>query len=100
MKSLLLSALLLVSSVLCAQTKDTTRSLLADETYAISGKNSVKIECYNETIAGKLSKAFDQLFKRVSYTWKTDRYGKYKVYSFYLSKPDFDTVSQWCSKNL
>jgi hypothetical protein len=79
---------------------DSTRELIADETWIMRLKTGAKIQCYNESVFYDLLKSHGTLFKRFTCTWKTDRHGKYKEYVAYLSYDDAQLISKWAKTNL
>jgi L-fucose isomerase-like protein len=79
---------------------DSTRVLIADETWLFRLKTGTKIECFNESVFNDLIKSHGTLFKRFTCTWKTDRYGRYKEYVIYLSEGDAQLIVNWAKTNL
>lgn len=103
MKTKVLIIGLLVVSLLAAFTlraQDSTKTLLADETTISYSKTVAKIECDNDAVFISLFKTHQQLFKRYTCTWKTDRHGNYRHYAIYLNKDDAAIIAKWAKTNL
>jgi hypothetical protein len=74
--------------------------LLADETTLSYNKTEAKINCSNEIICDKILKSHEQLIKRLTWSWKTDRNGRYKHYMIYFAKGDAELIVKWAKTNL
>jgi hypothetical protein len=75
-------------------------TILGDETtISYTGENCV-IKCDNDQVFNLLFRTHGTLFKRFTCSWKTDRHGRYKHYTIYLSKGDGETIQSWAKNNL
>jgi hypothetical protein len=83
-----------------ASHKSVAPELLADETTISYLKNDAKIECDNEEIAQKLLRRYDQVIKRVVWSYKKDRHGEYKHYVIVVGRQDADLIKSWAKSNL
>lgn len=84
----------------CPSITTTDSVILADETTLTTGKSDIKIETYSDEIFYKLYKRFEPNFKRYTCSFKTDRHGRYKVYTIYLQKEYFNDIVKWSNLNL
>lgn len=80
--------------------KSSTDTILGDETIiSFKGEQAV-IKCDNDEVFNTLFKTHGTLFKRFTCSWKTDRHGRYKHYTIYLSKGDGELIQSWAKTNL
>lgn len=107
MKKLLIVVLLIVAQIgafylkahsQVAHPADTV--LLADETTLNYTKTEAVIKCSNESVFNTLYRTHGTLFKNFTWTWKTDRHGKYKHYVVHLSKGDAQVIQLWSKTHL
>lgn len=102
----LIIALLVVSLILPfafsshAQCADTSKTLIADETWLTYSKTGAKITTYAESAFKDISLNFGEQFKRISILYKSDRHGPYKEYNIYLSKELAINITNWAKINL
>jgi hypothetical protein len=78
--------------------KDTT--LIADETTLTYTKTGAKIISFSESAFKAISLKWGDEFKSITIRYKTDRHGKYKEYSMYMSTELANNIKQWAKKNL
>jgi len=83
-----------------ASHKSVAPELLADETTITYLKNDAKIECDNEEIAQKILRRYDQIIKRVVWSYKKDRHGEYKHYIIVVGKQDANLIVEWAKTSL
>lgn len=108
MKTKVLIVAFLIVSLICAFactshaqcTTDTSKTLIADETWMTELKTGAKIVTFSESVFKDISLRFGDEFKRIGIAYKTDRHGKYKEYVIYLSKETGSTIQQWAKNNL
>jgi len=84
----------------CPSIVNSDTILLADETTLTYTKTEAKITCDNESVFNDIFKTHGTLFKRFTCTWKTDRHGRYKHYTVFLSKGDAEIIRGWAKTNL
>jgi len=96
----LIAALILAFYLISPAQDRSDTILLADETTMIFTKTEAKISCTNQEVFDEIFKTHGTLFKRFTCTWKTDRYGRYKLYVAYLSKEDAKLIQSWAKTNL
>ena len=94
----LIFAFSFTSSAQCAT--DTSKTLLADETWLTYSKTGAKITSYSESAFTDISLKFGDKFKRISILYKSDRHGPYKEYGIYLTQDVANDIRQWAKKNL
>ena len=94
----LIFAFAFTSSAQC--TTDTSKTLLADETWLTYSKTGAKITSYSESAFTDISLKFGDKFKRISILYKSDRHGPYKEYGIYLTQDVANDIRQWAKKNL
>ena len=94
----LICALAFTSHAQCAT--DTTKTLIADETWVTYSKTGARITTYEESIFKDISLKFGEQFKSIAIKYKTDRNGPYKEYNIYLSKEVATTITNWAKTNL
>ncbi len=74
--------------------------LIGDETTITWTKTGAKITTYSEAAFQAISLKWGDEFKSINIKYKTDRHGKYKEYTIYLSKETANNITQWAKKNL
>jgi hypothetical protein len=79
---------------------DTSKTLLADETWLTYSKTGARIISYSEGAFKDISLKFGDQFKRISIVYKSDRHGPYKEYSIYLSQDVANSIKEWAKTNL
>lgn len=87
----------------CSQAQcstDSTKQLIADETWITQLKTGAKIVSYSEKAFTDISLKFGDQFKRISIVYKSDRHGPYKEYNIYLSKELATEITNWAKTNL
>jgi hypothetical protein len=77
-----------------------TTTRLGDETTISYKGNNATITCDNEDIAKILLRRYDQIIKRCTWGYKTDRHGPYKHYLIVVSKDDAKLITEWAKTNL
>lgn len=75
-------------------------TLLGDETTISFKGDQAVIKCDNDEVFNIIFKTHGTLFKRFTCSWKTDRHGRYKHYTVYLSKGDAELIQLWAKTNL
>lgn len=102
MKQVLIISFLIVSLLaaftLKANAQDST--LIADETTLTYTKTGAKIVSFSEAAFKAISLKWGEEFKLITIRYKTDRHGKYKEYSMYMSKELANNIRNWSKKNL
>lgn len=91
---------LLGAFALKANAQDSAKVLLADETTISYMKTDCKIESSSDIVVNKIMKRYEQAIKRFSWSWKTDRHGKYKLYTIYIQKDMGEEIISWSKNNL
>lgn len=91
---------LLGAFALKAHAQDSTKTLIADETWLTYTKTGAKITSYSEFAFKDISLKFGEQFKRISIVYKSDRHGPYKEYSIYLSQGIANKIQEWAKTNL
>ncbi len=95
----ILSLLAVISSQ--AQTApDSTKQLIADETWVTQLKTGAKIVTYSEAVFKDVSLRFGENFKSIHIYYKNDRNGPYKEYCIYLTTDLATTIKAWAKTNL
>jgi len=89
---------LLGAFTLKANAQDST--LIADETNLTYTKTGAKIVSYSELAFQAISLKWGDQFKSINIKYKTDRYGRYKEYSIYLSTELANKIKEWSKTNL
>lgn len=79
---------------------DTSKTLIADESWLIYSKTGARIMTYSESAFKDISLKFGEEFKRISILYKKDRNGAYKEYNIYLSKETATNIQEWAKTNL
>jgi hypothetical protein len=106
MKTRILIIFLLALSLLAAfcsqaQTKtDSTKQLIADETWATQLKTGAKIITYSEGVFKAISLKFGEQFRSIHIYYKNDRNGPYKEYCIYLTQELANNIKDWAKTNL
>jgi hypothetical protein len=105
MKSKLLILSFLILSLLGAFTlrasaQDSTKTLLADETWLTYTKTGAKIISYSEQAFKDISLKFGEQFRSITIKYKKDRNGPYKEYAIYLSQDVANNIRNWAKTNL
>lgn len=108
MKAKVLIIGLLIASLLLAFTfkghsqcaTDTSKTLIADETWLTYSKTGAKITTYSESAFKDISLKFGEQFRRISIIYKSDRHGPYKEYCIYFSKDLATNIINWSKTNL
>jgi len=93
-----LIASLLGAFTLKANAQDST--LIADETTLSYTKTGAKIVSFSESAFQAISLKWGDEFKSITIRYKTDRHGKYKEYSMYMSKELANKIKSWSKTNL
>lgn len=81
-------------------TTDTSKTLIADETWLTQLKTGAKIVSYSEQAFKDISLKFGEQFKSITIKYKTDRNGPYKEYAIYLSHEVANNIKEWAKTNL
>lgn len=108
MKAKLLIIGFLIACLICAFaatshaqcTTDTSKTLIADETWITYSKTGARIITYVESVFTDISLKFGDKFKRISILYKSDRHGPYKEYSIYLPQEVANNIKEWAKTNL
>ena len=104
MKKITIVLMLIVAQIiafsLLANAQIKSPEIIADETTIVEMKNDCKIETDNERIVKEISKKWDANIKRLQWSIKTDRHGKYKHYVIHVSKEDGQLIKSWAKSNL
>lgn len=108
MKAKLLIIGFLIASLICAFAftshaqcaTDTSKTLIADETWLTYSKTGAKITTFSESAFKDISAKFGEQFKRMSIVYKSDRHGPYKEYCIYFSKELAANIINWSKTNL
>ena|ERR1700749_4848323 len=98
--SLLILSLLAAFTLKAQDRPDSTKQLIADETWLTYTKTGAKITSYSEMAFKDISLKFGDQFKRISIVYKSDRHGPYKEYSIYLTQELANTIREWAKNNL
>lgn len=94
----LICAFAATSHAQCAS--DTSKTLIADETWITYSKTGARITTYAESAFTDISLKFGDKFKRISILYKSDRHGPYKEYSIYLTQEVANNIKEWAKTNL
>jgi hypothetical protein len=94
----LICAFAFTSHAQCAT--DTSKTLLADETWLTYTKTGAKIVSYSEQAFKDIALKFGERFKSIAIKYKTDRNGPYKEYAIYLSQDVANNIRNWAKTNL
>jgi len=82
-----------------AQT-DSTKQLIADETWITQLKTGAKIVTYSEAVFKDVSLKFGEQFRAIHIYYKKDRNGPYKEYCIYLTSDLATIIKEWAKTNL
>jgi len=96
MKTLLLTTLL-AFIVLTTQAQKQTK-LVADETNLVTLKTSFKIETSNLEIFNRMQTELKEIITKYSMSIKSDRHGKYQVFSIPFKPEHLNRVNQFFEK--
>jgi len=108
MKSKALIIGFLIASLICAFAftshaqcnTDTSKTLLADETWITQLKTGAKIVTYSEAVFKDVSLKFGEQFRSIHIYYKKDRNGPYKEYCIYLTSDLATIIKEWAKTNL
>lgn len=89
---------LLGAFTLKANAQDST--LIADETNLTYTKTGAKIVSFSEATFKIISLKWGEEFKSIIIRYKTDRHGRFKEYSMYMSNDVANKIKSWCITNL
>jgi hypothetical protein len=95
-----LLAFIILLSIGSVSVKAQDSSLIADETNLTYTKTGAKIVSYSELAFQAISLKWGDQFKSINIKYKTDRYGRYKEYSIYLSTELANKIKEWSKTNL
>jgi hypothetical protein len=79
---------------------DSSKTLIADETWITYTKTGARIISYSEQAFKDISIRFGEQFKSITIKYKTDRNGPYKEYAIYLSQEVANSIKEWAKTNL
>lgn len=74
--------------------------LICDETWLTYSKTGAKVLTYSEKAFQDISLKYATEFKSIHIKNKSDRSGKYREYTIYLSKETAYSLYEWSKKNL
>lgn len=86
--------------VVAYEITDSTKDLIADETWLTYTKTGAKIVTYSESVFQAISLKWGTEFKAIHIYYKKDRNGPYKEYNILISQEIGNNIKQWSKKNL
>lgn len=98
---LIVSLCLAFSHISFAQDRtDSSKVLIADESWLTYTKTGAKIITYSESVFQAISLTWGKEFKAIHIYYKHDRNGQYKEYNIITSQQTGDNIRQWAKNNL
>lgn len=79
---------------------DSSKVLIADESWLTYTKTGAKIITYSESAFQAISLTWGKEFKAIHIYYKHDRNGQYKEYNIITSQELANNIKQWAVKNL
>lgn len=82
-----ISIFLITLGFLCSKVNaQSTKPVIADETSISYTQKQIKVQTSNDYIYREVRDEYEDICTRINTSFKTDRHGRYKVWTFYMPR--------------